>query len=168
MVDSWNAAQLNEAVNNGSIGGGNSLPKVTASDNGDVLTVVEGAWAKATPSAGYSPNYSETEALVGSKYGVKDVYGRLVPITSSSIGTSIAAINGTLTFPDVELLLDAKVIWFDSTKSPRIAPILAYIDQRENGDHKLYAQGFTSYSLTSTTIKVAYIEYTKVTPAPAE
>lgn len=33
-----------------SSGGDSSLPSVTASDNGDVLTVVEGAWAKATPS----------------------------------------------------------------------------------------------------------------------
>lgn len=32
--------------------GGSSLPSVTASDNGDVLTVVNGAWAKATPSSG--------------------------------------------------------------------------------------------------------------------
>ena len=31
---------------------GNVLPAVTADDNGDVLTVVEGAWAKATPSGG--------------------------------------------------------------------------------------------------------------------
>ncbi len=29
-----------------------ALPTVTSDDNGDVLTVVEGAWAKATPSAG--------------------------------------------------------------------------------------------------------------------
>lgn len=28
-------------------GGGASLPAVTAADNGDVLTVVDGAWAKA-------------------------------------------------------------------------------------------------------------------------
>ena len=31
---------------------GSSLPDVTAEDNGDVLTVVEGAWSKATPSGG--------------------------------------------------------------------------------------------------------------------
>lgn len=33
----------------GSGGGGASLPSVSASDNGDVLTVVSGAWAKADP-----------------------------------------------------------------------------------------------------------------------
>ncbi len=31
---------------------GDELPAVTATDNGDVLTVVEGAWAKAAPSSG--------------------------------------------------------------------------------------------------------------------
>ena len=31
-------------------GGGSSLPSVTSADNGDVLTVVEGEWAKAEPS----------------------------------------------------------------------------------------------------------------------
>lgn len=63
MVDSWNSAQLNEAVNNGSIsGGGSDLPEVSASDNGDVLTVVGGAWNKATPSG---HNYSTTEHEVG-------------------------------------------------------------------------------------------------------
>lgn len=30
--------------------GTSELPKVTASDNGDVLTVVSGKWAKAAPS----------------------------------------------------------------------------------------------------------------------
>lgn len=34
------------------IDGGGGLPEVTEDDNGDVLTVVEGAWAKAEPSGG--------------------------------------------------------------------------------------------------------------------
>lgn len=33
-------------------GGSSDLPAVTAEDNGDVLTVVDGAWAKAAPSGG--------------------------------------------------------------------------------------------------------------------
>lgn len=41
---------LYNGVKNG--GGGSDLPEVTSDDNGDVLTVVEGAWAKATPSGG--------------------------------------------------------------------------------------------------------------------
>lgn len=35
-------------------GGGSSLPAVTSDDNGKLLTVVEGAWDKATPSGGAS------------------------------------------------------------------------------------------------------------------
>lgn len=34
-----------------SAGSGGGLPEVTSSDNGDVLTVVNGAWAKAAPAA---------------------------------------------------------------------------------------------------------------------
>ena len=41
------AAQIDEGG-----GGGGSLPAVTSDDNGDVLTVVEGTWAKAAPSGG--------------------------------------------------------------------------------------------------------------------
>ena len=61
MIDTWNAAQLNEAAGNGSIGGGgSSLPSVTGSDNGKVLGVVEGAWGKmdapkATKTVLYNP-----------------------------------------------------------------------------------------------------------------
>lgn len=36
----------------GGSGGGSSLPSVSSTDNGDVLTVVNGAWDKAAPSGG--------------------------------------------------------------------------------------------------------------------
>ena len=41
-----------EQFNLQDMGGGSSLPAVTSSDNGDVLTVVEGAWAKAAAPSG--------------------------------------------------------------------------------------------------------------------
>lgn len=50
---------------------GGGLPTVTADDNGDVLTVVEGAWDKATPSGGgnifdveYEVYYDDNDDLV--------------------------------------------------------------------------------------------------------
>ena len=39
-------------LDDGTVYNAKELPSVTADDNGDVLTVVEGAWAKATPSGG--------------------------------------------------------------------------------------------------------------------
>ena len=43
---------LDKYLNKAESGGGSSLPAVTSEDNGDVLTVVEGAWDKASPSGG--------------------------------------------------------------------------------------------------------------------
>lgn len=38
-------------------GGGDTLPAVTEADNGNVLTVVDGAWGKAAPSGGTLSSY---------------------------------------------------------------------------------------------------------------
>lgn len=40
------------AIDNAGSGGGSSLPAVTSADNGDLLGVVEGAWAKVKPTTG--------------------------------------------------------------------------------------------------------------------
>lgn len=48
LTDALIAAKL--MGGSGGSGGGSGLPEVTADDNGDVLTVVEGAWGKAAPS----------------------------------------------------------------------------------------------------------------------
>ena len=42
-----------------------SLPSVTAEDDGDVLTVVSGAWAKATPSGGVFVVHDEYDGESG-------------------------------------------------------------------------------------------------------
>lgn len=44
--------QYLDAIARGVGGGGSSLPAVTSDDNGDVLTVVNGAWDKAAPGGG--------------------------------------------------------------------------------------------------------------------
>ena len=89
MVDFWNAAQINEAVNNGSIGGGSDLPEVSASDNGDVLTVVNGEWDKATPSTG-NINYSTTEQDTGIKWtDGKSIYQKTYSGTTTGTRTEI-------------------------------------------------------------------------------
>lgn len=46
MNREWVRAVAKEAASNAS-----SLPEVSGADNGDVLTVVEGTWAKAAPAA---------------------------------------------------------------------------------------------------------------------
>lgn len=45
-------APAGQAFNPVKVSGGGGLPEVTDADNGDVLTVVEGEWAKAAPSGG--------------------------------------------------------------------------------------------------------------------
>lgn len=53
---------LKEIADNGG-GGGSSLPAVTASDNGSVLAVVDGAWDKATPSNALLVHASDADFL---------------------------------------------------------------------------------------------------------
>lgn len=59
------------------------LPDVTADDNGDVLTVVEGAWDKATPSGG-GGNVAIIEGTLDQSTGVATA-------SYSEIGNAISA-----------------------------------------------------------------------------
>ena len=58
MNREWVKAIAKEAAS-----GASSLPEVSATDNGDVLTVVSGEWAKAAPA-------TELPAVTGSNNGM--------------------------------------------------------------------------------------------------
>lgn len=67
--------------NNSGGGGGSDLPAVSAADNGDVLTVVNGAWDKAAPGGGGV--LVVTASLVGDSL-----------VCGTTAGEMWAAING--------------------------------------------------------------------------
>lgn len=54
-------------------GGGSDLPEVTSDDNGDVLTVVGGAWAKAAPAGVFDIiyTYGENDTITCNKTGIE-------------------------------------------------------------------------------------------------
>lgn len=96
-----------QAIEN-SGGGGSSLPAVTSEDDGDVLTVVNGAWNKATPSGGggvLTVQVTQTEA--DSTYATADkTYAEVMAAIQS--GKQVYAVfnhhEGSSTYPTFNTL----------------------------------------------------------------
>ena len=63
--------------------GGGGLPAVTSDDNGDVLTVVSGAWAKAQPSGGGA-------VIMFDSTGCLTPYANVLSMLNSGIMPSVA------------------------------------------------------------------------------
>ena len=98
--------RINTAFENGGGGGGSSLPAVTTDDNGDVLTVVSGAWEKAdAPTELPDVDAGDDGDFLGVEDGVWKCVDRptdivFVPFTVT-ISEQVATVTTTATFADV-------------------------------------------------------------------
>lgn len=119
---------------------GKVLPKVTDADDGDVLTVVDGAWAKAAPSGGGSGDS-----------GVFCVHATIAPLAGTAtitedIGDIVSAIAGEKI---VFVLSDGDVFYM--TVGDISDPSAPYLEFSKMG---MELQGSGQYTVSET--KVIY------------
>lgn len=101
---------LNAIANNG--GGGSSLPDVTSDDNGDVLTVVDGAWAKAAPSGGGALDFDTYAVELAPASTTNQFNLTLYNLKSGEVcGTSIASIETDGETGDYRIVLGDTTGW---------------------------------------------------------
>ena len=94
------------------------LPEVTAADNGDVLTVVEGVWSKAEPNPNLKPTY---------EFGITVTVG-------TELGTFELTPNEGVTYAAITAALAVTPNVYFSLSMPNAAIIVALVNQNEPVD----------------------------------
>ena len=125
------AEKLNN-IENG-IENAGSLPSVTAEDDGDVLTVVDGAWAKATPSGGGGP-------LVIGVTSVDDVY--TLNKTWKEIYDAMASGQIAMIVGEFETALEQYIVKFAEIDEQYAKPYTVVLS---DGDGTYYAETQNDY-----------------------
>lgn len=119
---------------------GKVLPKVTADDNGDVLTVVDGAWGKATPGGGG-----------GGDSGVFCVHATIAPIQgTATITEDIGDIVSAVASEKIVFLLSEGDVFY-MTVGDVSDPSAPYLEFSKMG---MESQGSGQFTISET--KVTY------------
>ena len=92
----------------GGSGGGSSLPSVSSTDNGDVLTVVNGAWDKAAPSGLPAVTSSDIGKSMMVQRGAAPVGAVVVPQQTATYDQMVMAYP--LSNVDTDLFTDGRCI----------------------------------------------------------
>ena len=117
----------------------------------DEVTKLEIGGAIYSLGGGYTPNYSETEAEVGSSFDSKPVYGKLIVITGA-IPTTITKITDAAY---IDKIVYAKAIFVADDDANCCYDVSVFV----NNDGELKYRGYMNENIKSGHL---YIEYTKV------
>ena len=134
-------------------GGGSDLPAVTSDDNGDVLTVVNGAWDKAAPSGG--------GGVLWCNYSGDDIAGYSIDKSFNEIKAAIdSGVMPVLVKDDSSDILDdnpsATEIWAKSYFY--ISSLCSYLNGSSEPIYWAYFEGGI-YTFSSTDADADMVEF---------
>lgn len=136
--------------NNGGLGSaampqGSSLPAVTAADNGDVLTVVDGAWDKAAPTGGGG---GLLVVKLDNEFNIDKTYADIEAAVAE--GDAVIVVNGGMVFKlngTINAAFEFVSTIFQTASQPKLTVLSIKIDT----DNSVSLVGQYQYTLTPAT-----------------
>ena len=114
-----NIAHLRDAIDSIDV---DVLPEVSEADNGDVLTVVSGAWAKAAPSGSGGYDITEVETDTGLKLNGDAIYCKRVRYSDYDVTLS-TSVNFTVDLPASDIKNIVAGFAYDTGKFGPVAAV---------------------------------------------
>lgn len=155
------ASEIVNAIADTFVGGGGDLPAVTADDNGDVLTVVSGAWAKAAlptevPAASAAAN-GKVLGVTDGAYAFADVMPLIVAGTVD-LEHNTCAITSDLTLAQIYAAANAgRSVYFECALATGNVTRIPLSGRTFSNDE--YTLAFSAAAKSSSAAAVVYVEF---------